>query len=141
MTEEKIERRQCKRFVITGATLHYREESFFRRSNFGRDCYPLIDISRGGLRFLSNDRIAVGRKVSVKIVQPDEEPLVMQGTVVWCGLHGGKSYRCEVGIQFVPYGEKENFNAPESLQRISSWEERSARNSDNPKNMGSHREQ
>lgn len=132
MTEDKIERRQCKRFVITGATLHYREESFFRRRNFGGDFYPLIDISRGGLRFLSNDRIAVGRKVSVKIVQPDEEPLIMQGTVVWCGLNGGKSYKCEVGIQFAPYGEQEDYNPTESLRKIISWEESSRNRCDNP---------
>ena len=124
MTEGRIEKRKCERFVLAGATVCYKKKSRFLKSDFGKDFYPLFDISRGGLRFLSNDRIAVGTRVSIKIVQPEEEPLVMEGTVIWSGLHGGKSYKCETGIQFAPYGEQEDYNPPETLRRITSWEER-----------------
>lgn len=128
MTEEKIERRKCGRFVLEGATVYYREKSLFRKRDFGKDYYPLFDISRGGLRFLSNDQIAVGTKVTVKIILPEEEPLVVEGTVIWSGLHGGQSYKCETGIQFLPYGEHVHHNAPDVLERIASWEERFGKN-------------
>lgn len=124
MTEGRIEKRKCERFVLAGATVYYRKKSRFLKRDFGKDFYPLFDISRGGLRFLSHDRMPVGTRVTIKIVQPEEEPLVMEGTVIWSGLHDGKSYKCEIGIQFAPYGEQEDYNHPEALRRITLWEER-----------------
>lgn len=121
---ERINRRSCERFVIPGATVCYIRDSLFPGRDFGKDFYPLFDISRGGLRFLSHDRITVGSRLLLKITLPEEEPLVMGGTVRWSGLHGGRSYEFEIGVQFAPYGKEGHYNPPSALERITSWEAR-----------------
>jgi Tfp pilus assembly protein PilZ len=125
MTERKIEKRACERFVIPGATMHYKKKTFFFRRDYDENSYPLFDISRGGLRFLTQERLAVGTEIYMEVLAPGEEgPLVVTGRVTWNSQNPEKSYKYQIGIQFAPYGEQRHYNPPEALKKIIAWEER-----------------
>ena len=126
MADKMTERRACERFVVLGATACYKKEVFFFKKDFTDDCYPVFDISRGGLLLACPDFLKIGTKISVKIIIPDDEtPLVIKGKVIRSGLNPEKSYRYQIGIQFAPYGAKKGENSSEALARIHAWEEKS----------------
>lgn len=123
-----IERRACIRFEVPGATVSHKEEKFFlRRSNYGEEFCPVIDISRGGLRFLCQKSMKINTKVRLKIALPGERiPLILKGQVRWSAPNPGKSYRYQVGVQFNPYGEKSKQNYPGALVKIIALEQKFA---------------
>jgi len=54
MDFEGIERRTCIRFEIPGATVSYKlKRPLLAKTSYGEEFCPTIDLSRGGLRFLS----------------------------------------------------------------------------------------
>jgi hypothetical protein len=119
MAEMMRERRACKRFVIPGAVVNYRKEGFLRSGKYSQELSPLYDISRGGLRFVSNESLAVDVTVTVHIIMPQgDEVLVLQGNVRWIDVNPGQSYKYQIGIQFAPYGTGKGENDPEVLKRI-----------------------
>ena len=122
----KIKRRECERFEIPNATLTYKvEKSFFTDSEFTHDMLPIYDISRGGIRFLSQIQLKMNTPVLLKIFPPnDENPLIFKGKVTWFTHHPGKSYDYQVGIQFSPYGDKKGLNPPECLSKLKGLEKR-----------------
>jgi len=61
----------------------------------------------------------------LKLVVPDEEPVIMKGKVVWTAVNPEKSYKYRVGVQFEPYGEKKGQNPPELLDKITAWKQSS----------------
>ncbi len=60
-----------------------------------------IDISRGGVGFLSKTAIPLKEKIAVEVeLSPGQDPLLMLGEVRWvCPIEQGKNYR--VGMKFV----------------------------------------
>lgn len=128
MAYKGLERRTCIRFVISGATISYRQEKrLFKTKNYEEFC-PLLDISRGGLRFLSQKLLKVKNKISLTISIPDEKaPLSVKGHVRWTRLNPGQSYKYQIGIQFNPYGDKKKHNPPGALVKIISLEEKFAK--------------
>jgi hypothetical protein len=139
MTEAKIERRTCKRFRIPGATACYRKSSLFsNKKGFDEEFCPVIDLSRGGLRFLCQKPLKVRQKLSVDITIPgDRAPLIILGIVRWIGFNPGKSYKFQAGLQLNAYGDKKSYNSSETLARLTAMEEkhqvRKAANSTEPK--------
>jgi hypothetical protein len=126
MSHNGAERRACKRFVVWGATVYYKKESFFFTRKYTDDCYPLLDISWGGCTFLSQKPLKAKIKVSLKIVPPGEEDaaIVIKGRVIWAPPNPGGSYEYRIAIQFDPYGTKKGNNAPESLDRLKALEQK-----------------
>jgi len=126
MPHRGAERRACERFVVPDATVYYKKESFFFTGEYTDDCYPVLDISRGGCNFLSHKPLKAKIKVSLKIVLPGEEDaaIVVKGRVVWVPPNLGRSYEYRIGIQFDPYGAKKGNNAPESLERLKALEQK-----------------
>ena len=126
MTNEGIERRVCVRFEIPGATISYdKGGSLFSPPKYGEEFCPVIDLSRGGLRFLSQKNIKVDSNLSMKLSVPGERiPLQLQGKVKWSAPSPGKSYKYQIGIQFNPYGEKKGQNYPGALVKIIALEQK-----------------
>ncbi len=62
MAENEIERRTCIRFKIPGATVNYQRKSLLPKPGFVEEFCPIMDISRGGIRFLTQ-----------KVIKPDTE--------------------------------------------------------------------
>lgn len=126
MEENEIERRSCIRFKIPGATVNYQRKAFlFTRPGFIEEFCPVLDISRGGVRFLTQNALKQNTEVSLKISVPGERiPFTMKGIVKWSSLSEGKSYRYQVGVQFNPYGEKKDQNLPGNLVKIIALEQK-----------------
>lgn len=123
-----IERRTCIRFEIPGATLSYKKDkALLPETKYGEEFCPILDISRGGLRFLTQENLKINSNVTLKISLPGERvPLVMKGQVRWSAINAGKSYKYQIGVQFNPYGEKKGQNYPGALVKIIALEQKFA---------------
>jgi len=108
-------KRQCSRFVIFGATLSHKKEGIlFSAGEYSEDVHPVLDLSLGGLQFLSHQSMKTDTSLSLKIFGPDGGFLLtMKGVVVWVSLNPEKSYSYKIGVQFNPYGGKKGYNPPE----------------------------
>ena len=127
MGEEGLEKRTCARFRIPGATVAYKKEKgFFRRqADYGGEFLPMLDISRGGIRFLSDENVSLDTKVHLRVQVPgDTSPLKIEGTVRWSAPNVGQSFRYQIGVQFTPYGEKKGMNYPGTLVKIIAYEQK-----------------
>ena len=122
MVSKRIEKRECERFVIIGATVYYKKDAFFHKPDYSYYSYPVSPVSKGGMGFLCDDSFDAGAKMTLKLIVPDEEPVIIKGKVVWTAANPEKSYKYRVGVQFDPYGEKKGQNHPDILDKITAWE-------------------
>jgi len=126
MSDKGIERRLCQRFKIPGATVSYRREKLlFKSSDFAEEFCPVLDISRGGVRFLTQKPLKFKSPVFLQIAIPGERiPLALKGHVRWSSFNAGKSYKYQAGVQFHAYGEAKNQNYPGTLVKIIALEQK-----------------
>jgi len=128
MDHEGIERRTCIRFEIPGSTVSYKlKKPLLSKTSYSEEFCPAIDLSRGGLRFLSQEEMKIGTPIMLKISIPGERiPLELHGLVRWLAPQMGMSYKYQIGVQFSPYGEKKGQNYPGSLVKIIALEQKFA---------------
>ncbi len=127
MSENGIERRTCLRFEIPGATVSYKISKLLPSAldKFQEEFCPLIDISRGGLRFRTNHKPDIDARIVVHVFVPGERvPLILNGRVRWATAVEGGGYTLQVGCQFNPYGEKKDQNYPGNLVKIIALEQK-----------------
>ncbi len=120
MGEKGIERRLCQRFSIPGATVSYRKEKLFSSTTkIHEESCPVLDLSRGGVRFLTQELPKFKTKVSLQLSIPGERaPLNLKGRFCWWASNPGKSYNYQVGVQFNPYGIEKDQNIHQALTKI-----------------------
>ncbi len=127
MNKKGIERRTCIRFEIPGSTVSYKVFRFslkLKRS-YGEEFCPVMDLSRGGLRFVCQNKLEINTKIKMKLSVPGERiPLELLGRVRWSAANPGKSYKYQTGVQFNPYGEKKKQNYPGNLVKIIALEQK-----------------
>lgn len=123
-----MERRLCVRFEIPGGTVNYRKKSLLSsKEDFDEEFCPILDMSRGGLRFLCQNEMKIDSKITLNISVPGEKiPLSLKGVVRWSSFAVGKSYKYQIGVQFNPYGEKKDQNYPGNLVKIIALEQKFA---------------
>ncbi len=124
-----MKKRSCKRFNIPGTALYYRGKPFFFfNSKFSNDYYPVINLSKGGARFLCHQRLAPGRDIIIKLKIPGVErvPEIL-ASIKWISKNHEQSYQYQTGIAFNAYGGKKNEN---SMDVLSLFEELEARSED-----------
>lgn len=126
MEYEGIERRTCVRFEIPGATVSYKiKKPLLSKTSYSEEFCPAIDLSRGGLRFLSQEELKIGTPITLKISIPGERvPLELNAQIRWVAPNVGMSYKYQIGAQFSPYGEKKGQNYPGSLVKIIALEQK-----------------
>jgi Tfp pilus assembly protein PilZ len=126
MVFKGIDRRASKRIKITGATVTYKEgRFFFSKKQYVEEFYPVVEISRGGVRFMGKKLFAISSHVSIKISIPEESsPLILRGKVRWTSLNPAMSYKYQIGIQFDPFAWKKGCNHPEVLEKIMKLEQK-----------------
>jgi len=124
MTRGETEKRDCGRFSIPGATVSFRKKKLLsKKKGYDVDYCPVLDISLGGVRFLSQSYIKENTELSLKIDMPDEDlPLRVEGRVVWGYTWGEKSFKYQFGVRFNPYGRGKGENHPDVLRRIQALE-------------------
>lgn len=112
-----MKKRSCERFNIPGTVLYYKNKPrFFRKDTYSEDYYPVINMSKGGARFLCNQRLKAGSTLMVKVTIPGVEtgPEIM-ADVKWISKNPEQSYRYQTGIAFKPYGRGKNENQRDLL--------------------------
>jgi hypothetical protein len=116
--------RASERFVIPMAALWYNKMGFlFSNRGYDEEFYPVINISRGGLLFLTNNPLKIKTKVSLKIFYPDEEVLfTIKGRVRRVSTSPGISYKYMIAVQFDPFSKKKRQNDPSCLEKIKNLE-------------------
>lgn len=126
MGNKGIERRLCQRFKIPGATVSLRRERLlFPPKTVDEEFCPVLDISRGGVRFLTQKALKFKTRVFLQVSIPGERiPLNLRGRVRWSSYNAGKSYRYQVGVQFNAYGERKTQNYPGALVKIIALEQK-----------------
>jgi hypothetical protein len=127
MTENGIERRTCLRFEIPGATVSYKVSKLLPAvlDKYEEEFCPMLDISRGGMRFNANTKPDLDSKLLMHISVPGERvPLVLQGRVRWATDEEGDGFPYQVGVQFNAYGEKKDQNYPGNLVKIIALEQK-----------------
>ena len=126
MVESGPERRTCIRFEIPGSTVSYKISKLLAtQKTYGEEFCPVLDISRGGMRFVCQNQVKINTKVAMKISIPGERiPLNLKGEVRWAAPNPGQSYKYQVGVQFNPYGEKKGQNYPGNLVKIIALEQK-----------------
>ena len=86
-----------------------------------------MDISRGGIHFLTQKVIKPDTEVTLLISVPGERiPFNMKGVVKWFARSEGKSYQFQVGVQFNPYGMDKDQNLPQTMVKIMALEQKFA---------------
>ena len=126
MGDKGIERRLCQRFKIPGATVSYRKERLFSsKTKIDEEFCPVLDLSRGGLRFLTQKPLKFKSKIRLQLSIPGERlPLDLKGRVRWSTFNAGKSYKYQAGVQFNPYGLEKDQNPPQVLTKIVGLEQK-----------------
>ncbi|MCF8111903.1 MAG: PilZ domain-containing protein [Desulfobacteraceae bacterium] len=115
-----MKKRSCIRFHVPGTTLSYKKKpGLLGRGKYSEDSYPVVDLSRGGAKFLCQHRLKIGREIVVKIDIPEAgQTLEAMAVVRWAGKNPEPSYRFQTGIAFKPYGKKKGENPPEILEEL-----------------------
>lgn len=124
MVFKEKEKRTCFRFEIPGATLSYKKTGFFSTSpDYEDEDCPILDLSLGGLRFLTQKNLKVNTKLRIKVSYLEKDgSFHMGGKVKWTISNPGFSYKYQVGVQFNPYGDREGLNSPEEFAKIKTLE-------------------
>ena len=126
MDAAQIFRRTARRFEIPGAVLTYDlENTSAPEASSEKTICPLIDISRGGLRFISRQKLEITSPIQVKVTIPGGHvPLIFQGRVRWSSPQTGDQLRYQTGVEFNSYGEDQDQNFPGTLVKVVALEQR-----------------
>jgi len=119
-----LKKRKCARFTIPGTTLYYKKKGFFsNRKKYSHNYFPVLDLSKGGASFLTNQRIKIGASIIVKLSIPGvDSPLEILSVIKWVSRNREESYIYQTGIAFNAYGEKKNQNSPKILEVLTNLE-------------------
>jgi Tfp pilus assembly protein PilZ len=109
MKKEGQDNRSTARFPIKGATLQYKKN---------KTCL-IVNLSRGGVNFLSQEPLPVNNPITMKITIPGQvSPLTLNGLVCWCLPDPGRSDEYQIGAQFLAFEKKRGSNDPRLLERL-----------------------
>ena len=119
-----LKKRNCKRFSIPGITLYYREKSFFFfTGKYSVDYYPVINLSKGGAKFLCDQRLSPGNRITIKLDIPGmDQAQEILASIKWISKNPEQSYRYQTGISFNSYGNRKNQNSMEVLSFLEALE-------------------
>ena len=127
MEYKGMERRECVRFKVPDATLSYETKKGLFKKTITEDYCPIHEMSRGGIRFLCQNRMKIGSEISLNIQIPDEDvPMTINGEVIWSTMYATRGYKYQIGVQFYPFLMKKGENLPETLEGIIALEKKFA---------------
>jgi hypothetical protein len=116
--------RKAVRFSIPGATVELEDAAAGRMARHqGLERSPVVDLSRGGLSFLTNIPPKQGRVLLGLVYSEEEEPILLQGRIVYSMPRGTPlSYRYRIGVEFAPFSHHKWHNSLEALCRLEKLE-------------------
>jgi hypothetical protein len=114
------ERRKQERLEISGAVTYFRDAEHPGLKNQNYAPAKLVDLSKGGIGFETNEPVIPDEILWVRIKIPEEQMLTLKGTVRWTAPVPGND-RNRVGLRFTLFGREKDYNSPyalEALERI-----------------------
>lgn len=116
------ERRRDRRFAIGDCSLRHKKAGLLSRIRvYSQEQAPLVNVSVGGLQFLTNARLLVDQKVHLLVSIPGEdEPLALRGKIVW-EARGTDTHSSRMGVAF-NRGSQETWRTLRVLERACSPE-------------------
>jgi hypothetical protein len=113
--DSRIERRKCRRFEVPGAQVKYKKIGLFAfLKTFSKE-HPMLNLSKGGLAFLSQVKFSFGEKLLIQLLVPNESPLVLLARVRWQGKPSINNSMI-TGAEFLPFGNNKYWNPIEALE-------------------------
>ena len=118
---QKLERRRCKRFKVPAAESKYKKlglQVFIK--GFSKP-FQVVNLSKGGLAFICEDKFRLNQKLVVQLLTPDEDPLNLYAEVQWWGQVPGIKKKV-LGVQFMPFmvnGKRNGGNSLKDLEPLS----------------------
>ena len=130
----RIERRKAPRFEVDGAQVGYWLEQntrspllFWRRTQPPKKFGPIVNLSLGGVRFLSQSLPAAGSEITLQMLVPGlQKRVLVKGKVAGMVVNPGKSYRYQIRVKFNEYRDPpgKKYNPLKYLSRLASIERR-----------------
>ena len=94
------------------------------KSQYSDSYYPVLDFSRGGAKFVCNERFKAGKTIIIKLNIPGiDQPPELIAHVRWISKNREQSYKYQTGISFNSYGDRKNENPPEILALLKKMED------------------
>ena len=120
MAKIDLKRRACQRFYVPGASLSYRVHRFLLQDqDRSKDVCPVLALARGGVGFLTNHRVGRRRRLSMLLTfSAGEEPIPLEGRVVYCMPAPVTSHRYQVGVAFAPFSPEKTHNSRKALRTL-----------------------
>lgn len=118
-----IEKRECRRFVVPESEVRFKRRGLaglFKKA-FSQ-ASQVMNLSKGGLAFVSEQKIGKGTKILIRLMTEDEMPLELYATVRWQGMWEGSTLRV-IGVEFMPFGSDRDQNSRGCLEALKRLEE------------------
>ncbi len=116
-----MKKRTCRRFVIPGTTISYKEKKLFSfQKNYNDDYLPVLDLSKGGAKFLSHQKLTPGKDIKIQLRIPGYDKIwSILAQIRWINKNPEQSYPYQIGISFHSFGTKKGKNPIELLNFLS----------------------
>ena len=116
------ERRRCERFNIPGAYVRHTKIWLLGSLKILSEPYPLLNLSKGGMNFISEEKLRIDEKMMVQLIVPREKPLSLRVQVRWKEQRNSNESNM-LGVQFAPFGSRRGWNSDESFNVLKRLDE------------------
>ena len=108
-----VKRRRARRFEIPGGKGKYKKTGLLVLIKGFSPAYPVVNVSKGGLALLCDEKLDQGKKVMVQLLAPNKKPLNLRALVRRQGrADSGDMF---VGVEFMPFTGRIGHNPLEAL--------------------------
>lgn len=107
-------KRTCRRFEIPGAEGRYKKTGLQVVVKGFSKPFPVANVSKGGLAFMTKEKLKKGQKITIQLVAPNEPPLNLRSLirrVEWSVANKASM----VGVEFMPFGNRAGGNTTDAL--------------------------
>ena len=125
--EAKVEGRQCVRFAVPGAIVYVNHGSGQLKGDSTEYIFPVVDVSKGGISFLSKTMPRTGRVSLLLHYSENEEAIPLEGRIVYIVPSPSiRDYPYRVGVEFIPFSAKRGLNSPGAFSKLDRLEKKYA---------------
>ncbi|MEA3428898.1 MAG: PilZ domain-containing protein [Thermodesulfobacteriota bacterium] len=108
-----VKKRRARRFEIPGGKVRYKKTGLLVLFKGFSTAYPVVNVSKGGLALVCEEKLDQGKKVMVQLLAPNEKPLNLHARLRWRG--STDSGDMLLGVEFMPFTGRRGHNSFEEL--------------------------
>ena len=111
---QSVKKGRARRFEIPGGKGRYKKTGLFILLKGFSAAYPVVNVSKGGLALVCDEKLDHGDKVIMQLLVPNENPLHLRARVRWRGRRRDSSDML-VAVEFMPFTGRRGQNSLEEL--------------------------